>query len=338
MTSPTTLKRALVFLALIGLLLAVLPSITAAAPPPQGTIAYRVMPGDTLFSIAQRYGTTVPAIMAANGLTSDYIYVGQLLNIPTGQVVMTGTPTLTPLPNTTPTPTPTRNPAFGCTYTVQMHDTYYSIAYRYGTNVVALMQANYAYSTYLRAGQTLAVPCITPVPAPWASYTIKPGDNLFRIAINNQTSVYALAIVNGIPCPSLIYAGQTIVIPYPGSRIYGTPTPTGTIVTGATLTPTPTATGTGSTACSGNCTVIIRNLAFEPQNFTIGVNTTLTWLNIDTVTHTVTSGPVGAPNGIFTSGNLATGAQYSFRFTNTGTFPYYDPNYGNQMTGTIVVQ
>jgi LysM repeat protein len=49
--------------------------------PPQETI-YVVRQGDTLYSIARRYGTTVQAIMAANGLTNYNIYVGQQLHIP----------------------------------------------------------------------------------------------------------------------------------------------------------------------------------------------------------------------------------------------------------------
>jgi len=67
------------------------PSPTLISPPPpppptptsptQPTI-YVVRRGDTLYSIARRYGTTVQAIMAANGLTNYNIYVGQQLHIP----------------------------------------------------------------------------------------------------------------------------------------------------------------------------------------------------------------------------------------------------------------
>jgi LysM repeat protein len=42
--------------------------------------------GETLASIAQRYGVTIPAIMQANSLTSDTIYVGQRLFIPVQSV------------------------------------------------------------------------------------------------------------------------------------------------------------------------------------------------------------------------------------------------------------
>jgi LysM repeat protein len=64
------------------------PVIVAPAQPPPapvgGTTSYTVVVGDTLFEIAQRYGTTVDAIMRANGLTSYTIVPGQTLTIPSG--------------------------------------------------------------------------------------------------------------------------------------------------------------------------------------------------------------------------------------------------------------
>jgi len=44
--------------------------------------SHTVLRGDTLFSISRRYGQTVEAIKRANGLTSDLIYPGDVLNIP----------------------------------------------------------------------------------------------------------------------------------------------------------------------------------------------------------------------------------------------------------------
>lgn len=43
------------------------------------TIRYVVRRGDTLYSIARRYGTTVERLMQANGLRSDWLRVGQRL-------------------------------------------------------------------------------------------------------------------------------------------------------------------------------------------------------------------------------------------------------------------
>jgi len=62
-------------------------AITALPVYAQETRVYVVRWGDTLYGIAHRYGTTVRAIMAANGLTSTRIYVGQRLTIPAARPV-----------------------------------------------------------------------------------------------------------------------------------------------------------------------------------------------------------------------------------------------------------
>jgi len=61
-----------------------IPTPQPPTPTPSPYITYIVKSGDTLFSIARRYNTTVQAIMSANGLTSATIQVGQQLRIPTG--------------------------------------------------------------------------------------------------------------------------------------------------------------------------------------------------------------------------------------------------------------
>ncbi|MFO7683024.1 MAG: LysM peptidoglycan-binding domain-containing protein [Chloroflexota bacterium] len=66
------------------------PSVIVITATPTGgsgggsgqVIYYTVVQGDTLTSIASRFGTSVQAIKTANGLTSDLIYVGQVLVIP----------------------------------------------------------------------------------------------------------------------------------------------------------------------------------------------------------------------------------------------------------------
>lgn len=53
--------------------------------PPAKTVTHVVQPGETLFRIAVRYGTTVEAIVRANQLVNpDFIVPGQRLVIPTG--------------------------------------------------------------------------------------------------------------------------------------------------------------------------------------------------------------------------------------------------------------
>lgn len=46
------------------------------------TIQYIVQPGDSLWAIAKKYGTTVDEIKRTNGLTSDLLQIGQILQIP----------------------------------------------------------------------------------------------------------------------------------------------------------------------------------------------------------------------------------------------------------------
>lgn len=343
--NPLTLKRTLIVLALVVLCATIIPPLTTlAAPPAQGT-TYYVQYGDTLFSISRRFNTTVPAIMAANNLTSELIYAGQRLIIPTGTTgtITPGTPT--PTVTGTITPNPVTPGPFNCKYTVQYRDTLYSIAWRYKTTVGALMQANFLYYPFIYVNQQLTVPCITPDPGPFRTHVVQAGENLFRIAIQYNTSIRALAIVNGIYNPNLIYAGQTLVIPYEGSKIWptgippaGTPNPNTTGTPTATPTGTTTPGGTGNVCPSNTCPVVMRNLAFEPPTMTINRGTTVSWLNLDTVNHTLVSGVPGQPSNVFTSPAIAPNTNYSFTFPNPGTFKYYEQDQGAAMTGTIIVQ
>jgi LysM repeat protein len=58
--------------------------VLTPVPPSGEVVVHVVQPGETLYSIAARYGTTVQAIIDANGITNpDQIYQGQKLNVPT---------------------------------------------------------------------------------------------------------------------------------------------------------------------------------------------------------------------------------------------------------------
>ena len=104
--------------------------------PGPGTdyITYTVQAGDSLWLIAQRYGTTVDAIIQANGLTTNGLQIGQVLRIPT----------------TSQSPY--------VEYTVRAGDTLWELSRRYGTTVEAIMQANGLTSTLLQIGQVLRIP------------------------------------------------------------------------------------------------------------------------------------------------------------------------------------
>jgi LysM repeat protein len=77
-------------------------STTTPTPTPSGeTTTYEVQAGDTLTRIAERFGTTVQAILAVNPQITNpnLIYVGQVIRVPsTGEVTPTPTPSGTPTP------------------------------------------------------------------------------------------------------------------------------------------------------------------------------------------------------------------------------------------------
>lgn len=75
----------------------------------------------------------------------------------------------------------------------------------------------------------------------------------------------------------------------------------------------------------GAPTVTIQNFAFSPATITVPRGTTVTWVNQDSASHTIVDdakGPV-AQGSLFTSSSLASGAVYSFKFDNPGTYSYH---------------
>jgi hypothetical protein len=78
--------------------------------------------------------------------------------------------------------------------------------------------------------------------------------------------------------------------------------------------------------------VTIQNFAFNPATLTVSVGTTITWTNLDSAPHTVTS-----DDNLFDSGTLNQGAPFSHTFTTPGTFAYHC-NIHPSMTAQVVVQ
>jgi LysM repeat protein len=114
--------------------------------------SYQVKKGDTLYSLAKQYKTTVSAITAANNITNpNLIYEGQILEIPDG--------TSNPAPTPAPVPPPTNPPPTSGTYTVKPGDTLFHIALQFGTTVSAIAQANNITNPALiYVGQVLIIP------------------------------------------------------------------------------------------------------------------------------------------------------------------------------------
>jgi plastocyanin len=80
----------------------------------------------------------------------------------------------------------------------------------------------------------------------------------------------------------------------------------------------------------------ISGYAFYPSSVTVTKGTTVTWVNMDFVQHTVTSGTEQAPTGLFDSNPLSHMQSFSYTFTSPGTYTYYCDLHPS-MTGTIQV-
>lgn len=198
------------------------PAVTTTTQTQGST--YTVVSGDSLSVIAKRLGVTIEALRSSNGLTSDFIRIGQVLRIPSNSTV---TP---PTPIPTPSPSPERISSETATsHTVVARDTLWGIASRYGTTVNALKQANQLSSDQLSLGQTLTIPSGSvatptddtqaPTPAPTTeeerttfTYSVRSGDSLSVIANRFEVTVDAIRTANGLSS-DIIRVGQSLTIP-----------------------------------------------------------------------------------------------------------------------------
>lgn len=100
-------------------------ALPGGSPPPGGV--HKVRRGDTLWSIAQRYGTTVEKVCEASGITArSRIYPGQSLTIPSGEVVATSAAAASEV----------------ITYVVKAGDTLWDIAKSFNTTINQIMRDN----------------------------------------------------------------------------------------------------------------------------------------------------------------------------------------------------
>ena len=99
---------------------------------------------------------------------------------------------------------------------------------------------------------------------------------------------------------------------------------------------TPTSSGSSGQAAGQAATINVKDFAFNPKDLTVSPSTTVLWHNDDNATHTVTS-----DTGLF-DGNLPSGADFQFTFSQPGAYPYFCKPHGGAggegMSGVIIVK
>lgn len=170
---------------------AILSYLNIAPSKPTNGIYYKVKSGDTLYSIARKYNTTVDKLKAYNNLTSNNLTIGSSLKIPTSSS------------NTEETNSNVK------TYKVVSGDSLYSIAKKYNTTVDKIKSLNNLESNTLSIGQILKLPSNT---SSTKTYKVVSGDSLYSIAKKYNTTVDKIKSLNNLTS-NLLNIGDKLLVP-----------------------------------------------------------------------------------------------------------------------------
>ena len=160
--------------------------------PSTSFVTYTVQKGDTLYKIASQYNTTVDILKKINNLSSNILSIGQKIKLPSTEII--------------------NIPASLETYTVKSGDTLYSIAKKFDTTVDKIKSQNSFSADALTVGQVLKIPSVISVTKPSKTnvYTVEPGDTLYSLAREFNTTVNNLKSLNNLITNNLVI-GQTII-------------------------------------------------------------------------------------------------------------------------------
>ncbi|MCS6870600.1 MAG: LysM peptidoglycan-binding domain-containing protein [Anaerolineae bacterium] len=168
--------------------------------PPTGMTIHVVQRGETLFRIAQRYGTTVEDLVRLNGIRNPAaLAVGQRLLVPSP-----------PVPEQVSIGIPTQ-------YTLQFGDTLFKLAAAFGTTEAAIAQRNYITNPrQMYIGQRIVLQegseSAQGIKTGWI-HRVQHGETLYHIAARYSTSANLIRLVNRLRRADLLYVGQPLIVP-----------------------------------------------------------------------------------------------------------------------------
>ena len=167
---------------------------------------HRIEAGDTVSSIAARYGLSQDEVLSANNLqATSLIFAGEELRL-------TGSPSAAPA-----APAASASAASG--YTVVAGDTLGGIAAAHGVSLDSVLAANgLTMTSVIHPGQQISLsggsaPSAAPVSAaPAANHTVKPGDTLTGIAASHNIGLAELMSANGMNGSTVLHPGDVVVL------------------------------------------------------------------------------------------------------------------------------
>ncbi len=160
-------------------------------------VSYTVLKGDTIYSIAEKFGTTVSKIKELNDLKSDNLTIGSILIVDDKRGISSilecyGEGNFD-----------TNNYQ---EYMVVRNDNLYSIARKFNTSIDAIKRLNNLNSDTLSIGQVLKIPNTN-----INKYIVQKGESLYSIAKKFNTTVDSLKKKNNLTS-NLISVGQELII------------------------------------------------------------------------------------------------------------------------------